>query len=113
MVERHRLSLFFKLRPGVTKFDFKAMGLGKLAADEDSNGSIDRFNYGYGVSGYTGPKLDDQFRITYPALIPGATYRIQTSFAQTMLDEYLGSQEFTVEPGQTLDLGEFTPKFND
>jgi len=113
MIEMQRPALYFRLRQGATKFDFEAMRLGKLVADEDFNANIDPINYGFTGDGYAGPKLDDDFRVTYPALIPGATYRLQTSFNQTMLGENLGYKEFTVEPGQTLDLGEFTPKFND
>ena len=94
MIEMQRPSLYLKLRLGVTKFDFKAMRLGKLAADEAFIGNIDPINYGFTGSGRAGPKLDDEFHITYPALIPGATYRLQTSFKQTMLDDYLGYKEF-------------------
>ena len=107
LIEMRRPSLYFTLSPGVAKYDFKAMRLGKLAADEAYNMNIDRVNYGAGLGGYSGPKLDDDFRVTYPALIPGATYRLQTTF-----DQSWGYKEFTVEPGQVLELGEFTPKFS-
>lgn len=103
MKSMQRPTLYFTLMPGVAKY--AAQRLGKLAADEDFVGNIDRVNYGMDD---VGPKLDDEFRITYPALIPGATYRLQTSF-----DQSFGYKEFTAKSGETLDLGEFTPKFND
>ncbi len=100
-----RPSLYFILMPGVAQYDFEARKLGKLAADEDFVENIDRVNYGMGGAG---PKLDDEFRVTYPALIPGATYRLQTTF-----DQSWGYKEFTAKSGETVDLGEFTPKFSD
>ena len=54
------------------------------------------------------PSLDDELSITYPALIPGATYRIPTTF-----DQSWGYKEFVAKSGETLDLGEITPKFDD
>ena len=51
--------------------------------------AIDPINYG------DGPASDAQGRIAFPALIPGATYRIAGL-----------SKEFTVKPGETLDLGD-------
>lgn len=105
MIEMRRPTLSFRLSPGAAKYDFKAIQAGKLVADEDFNGNVDRLNYGFFSN--NGPKLDDELGITYPALIPGATYRLQTTF-----DQSWGYKEFTVEPGQVLDLGEFTPKFS-
>jgi hypothetical protein len=40
------------------------------------------------------PESDAQGRITFPALIPGATYRLR------------GHDDFTVKCGETLDLGD-------
>ena len=105
MIEMRSPTLSFRLSPGVAKYDFRSIQAGKLAADEDFNGNVDRLNYGFFSN--SGPKLDDELGITYPALIPGATYRLQTTF-----DQSWGYKEFTVEPGQVLDLGEFTPKFS-
>ena len=95
--------LYFVLNPGVPKYDFDSQRLGKLAADVDFNANVDQFNYGYGSEPL---KWDDDLRITYSALIPGATYRIPTTF-----DQSFGYKEFVAKPGETLDLGEFTPKF--
>jgi hypothetical protein len=73
---------------------------GALAADEDLLGRVDPVNHG---NGWT---ADAQGRITWPALIPGATYRF---FDNTTMRDPIGSQvrkEFTVKPGETLDLGD-------
>ena len=53
------------------------------------------------------PITDADGRITLPALIPGALYRI--SDCSTMNDRDKGVQvrkDFTVKPGETLDLGD-------
>ncbi len=60
-----------------------------LEADVAALTAIDPLNYG------DGPVTDAQGRIAFPALIPGAPYRI------TGL-----SKEFTVKAGETLDLGD-------
>jgi RNA polymerase sigma factor (sigma-70 family) len=57
-------------------------------------GNADPGHYG------AGPKTDAQGRITLPALIPGATYRI-ARFGGT-------DKAFKAEPGQTLNLGDIT-----
>ena len=98
-------SLFFTLNPGVAKFDFDSMRVGKLAADEEFIANVDRINYGF--QNPTAPKLDDDFCVTFTALIPGATYRLQTTF-----DQSWGYKEFVAKSGETLDLGKFTPKFD-
>jgi hypothetical protein len=49
-----------------------------------------------------GPISDSLGRITFPALIPGATYRRTPRNAQ----EASSNTEFTVRPGETLDLGD-------
>jgi hypothetical protein len=63
--------------------------------------NVDRKNYWSKRS--TGP----DGRIAFPALIPGATYRIIDT--STMNDRDHGSavrRDFTVKPGETLDLGD-------
>jgi hypothetical protein len=55
----------------------------------------------------TGTLTDAEGRLTLPALIPGAPYRV-TDWS-TVNDPKKGLQprkDFTVEPGQTLDLGD-------
>jgi len=82
--------------PGVSVYDLTAVEKGKLAADADFVSNIDRTNY------WPGPKTDNDGVIRFPALIPGATYRLATfeKGKPVML------REFTVKPSQTLDLGE-------
>ena len=57
---------------------------------------IDSVNYA------DGPMSDASGKIAFPALVPGATYRRNPySTKGTPL-----SDEFTVKPGETLDLGD-------
>ena len=53
------------------------------------------------------PVSDAQGRIVFPALIPGATYRV---FDEHSIDNDRNGppirKEFTVKPGETLDLGD-------
>ena len=72
-----------------------------LAADATYMPNVDRMHY------WNGPFTDADGRITLPALIPGAWYRI--SDRSTMNDRDKGAQvrkDFTVKPGETLDLGD-------
>jgi hypothetical protein len=64
---------------------------GHLLADAGALSLIAPLNYDE-----TSPVSDAQGRISLPALIPGATYRVGTP----------RSKEFTVKPGETLDLGD-------
>ena len=52
------------------------------------------------------PESDPQGRITFPALIPGATYRIVDRRASAIRPALHFAKEFTVKPGETLDLGD-------
>ncbi len=70
-------------------------------AESDFIANIDRKHYG------NGPRTDAEGRITLISLIPGALYRI-TDFS-TVNDDTKGIQirkDFTVKPGETLDLGD-------
>ena len=71
----------------------------RLVADQDSLAQIDPVHY------EKGPVSDDQGRLALPALIPGATYRIYDTSASTATGPQL-RKEFTVKPGEVLDLGE-------
>jgi RNA polymerase sigma factor (sigma-70 family) len=65
----------------------------KVSADEDFVGNVDRHNH---------PNLldtDTEGRFTFPALIPGAIYRIYSYGGQS-------ARDFTVQPGETLNLGD-------
>jgi protocatechuate 3,4-dioxygenase beta subunit len=69
---------------------------GEFLADQESLVNLDRHNYWDKV------KTDAQGRVTFPALIPGATYRI----GRWEKDRWLPHREFTVESGKTIDLGD-------
>jgi RNA polymerase sigma factor (sigma-70 family) len=69
---------------------------GELTADAGSLTNLDRHNYWDRV------KTDAKGRITFPALIPGATYRIE----RWEKDHWVPHKEFTVESGKTTDLGD-------
>ena len=61
---------------------------------------IDSINYA------NEPESDPNGRITFPALIPGASYRIVD---RTTIRNPSGAKvrkDFTVKPGETLDLGD-------
>jgi hypothetical protein len=69
-------------------------------ADQDTLTGIDTINYA------KAPAADGQGRIVFPALIPGATYRISDqSTRRTPIGPPL-RKEFTVKPGESLDLGD-------
>ncbi len=70
---------------------------GRLQADQDCLCRIDRINYP------DGSISDAQGYVTFPALIPGATYRIQDLSDE---DGRELRKTFTVKPGETLDLGD-------
>jgi hypothetical protein len=82
--------------PGVPEYDADAMLRGELAADVVELYRIDRANY------EPGPRTDEQGRITFPALIPGATYRLTGTFGGRRIIV----REFTVGTGKTISLGE-------
>jgi len=75
-----------------------------VAADAAFMANVDPKHYS---SGPRGPVTDAEGRITLPALIPGALYRI--SDFSTGNDADKGVQvrkDFTVKPGETVDLGD-------
>jgi hypothetical protein len=91
-----RPGLHMVVTPGVNELDFTARKRGELVADTDFLANIDRVNH------WDRPPTDKDGRTTYPALIPGATYRI----LQSVNGEPHTAREFTVESNQLLDLGE-------
>ena len=99
-------TVYFVATPGVGKHDYKKWKLGLVAADSDFNSNVDRINYRLPDDGRRKKDADGYY--TFPALIPGATYRLFTSESGDW--DY---KDFTVKSGETLDLGEFTPKFDD
>jgi hypothetical protein len=86
--------------PGPHELDRDAADRGELAADSDFVANIDRTNY------RPAHATDRDGRLVYPALIPGATYRF------IRYDDGKPSivKEFSVEPGQEMDLGEIVLK---
>ncbi len=92
------------ITPGTHSF-FKPdpVELAKLEADAAFMPNIDPKHY----QRPNGPVTDAEGRITLPDLIPGALYRI--SDCSTRNDQDKGVQirkDFTVKPGETLDLGD-------
>jgi hypothetical protein len=86
--------------PGPHRLSRDKADEGRLAADQDFLYRIDPIHYG------DGPVSDAQGRLTFPALIPGASYRV---YDWSTIDNGAGPQlrkEFTVKPGETLDLGD-------
>jgi RNA polymerase sigma factor (sigma-70 family) len=94
----HRPMLDIVVTPGAHRYDFKAAEKGQLAADQDFLANIDRHNY------WKGPVTDAEGRCTFPALIPGVTYRFST-YRKGM---HTVARDFTVEAGKTFDAGDIT-----
>ena len=69
-------------------------------ADQDPLTGIDTINY------EKAPAADGQGRIVFPALIPGATYRISDQSTRRTPNGPQLRKEFTVKPGEVLDVGD-------
>src|SRR5262249_29117481 len=80
--------------PGPHQFDFKAMEKGQLGADAVILANV--YRRSYQMHNFV---TDAKGQITLPGLIPGVTYRIISPNENPII-----RREFTVEPGQTLDL---------
>jgi hypothetical protein len=97
------LPLALVVTTGAHEHDFAADESGELLADADFLANIDQTNY------RNLPKTDLQGRIHFPALIPGATYRLSTfEDGKTKI-----LKEFSVESGEQLDLGDLTIDFDE
>ena len=86
--------------PGPPPGQLRDPGDERLSADETSLFAFDRENHRAGLTS------DKRGRLTLSALIPGATYRI---YDHSTVNGPAGVQlrrEFTVEPGEALDLGD-------
>ena len=70
-------------------------------ADADYLCRIDSINY------RKGPASDAHGRIVFAALIPGATYRVSDRAIARTPNQAHANNEFTVKPGEVLDLGDF------
>ena len=73
---------------------------GPLFAEDAGVVSLDPVNYGNDF------QSDAQGRVTFTALIPGANYRIQDITPVFGGGEPAIRKEFTVKPGEALDLGD-------
>ncbi len=80
--------------PGAYRYDPKEADSGKLHADEEFQANVDRHNY------WNAPRTDAEGRITFPALIPGMTYRAMTG----RRNQPAVGREFTARSGETVDL---------
>ena len=91
------VSVFMVVRPGVDRFNSKMSRAGMVVADSDFIANVDRVNY---PNGFT--DTDAAGRITLPALVPGATYRIFT----TQDGKSTVAKEFVAQAGEAIDLGD-------
>ncbi|QDT88419.1 M56 family metallopeptidase [Gimesia algae] len=97
--------LYLVVTPGTPKYDFQAIRSGKLWADEELVFNIDRVNYSLPSACTT----DADGKQTFPALIPGATYRhVKIVNGQPQI-----THEFTLQPGEQKDLGEIEIQLNE
>jgi hypothetical protein len=85
--------------PGPSLGSENRADMDRLAADEDRVGRFDPIHQ------EKGPVSDERGQLTVPALIPGAIYRIYDGTAGAAAWSRL-RKEFTVKPGETVDLGD-------
>ena len=88
------------ISPGPSSTSRNPADAGLLANVGDLLVRIDPINYA------KPPISDPQGRITFPALIPGATYRIADRTTIASASGTPRRKDFTVKPGETLDLGD-------
>jgi protocatechuate 3,4-dioxygenase beta subunit len=86
--------------PGPPPHDRRLLNDGRLSANQADLARIDPINYG------SGPVSDAGGRIVFPALIPGTTYLISDITVASAVTVRQLRKEFTVKPGETLDLGD-------
>src|SRR5262249_38779768 len=88
------------MTPGAVR-GFSADRGEQLAADEAFLPNVDFKHYP------NGPTTDADGRVTLPDLIPGAPYRITDWSARSVQEKGIQlRKDFTVGPGQTVDLGD-------
>jgi RNA polymerase sigma factor (sigma-70 family) len=98
---KYSLWLELVVTPGCSRYDLKrAYEKGELAADSEYVVNIDRVNY------RDGPFTDAEGRITFPALIPGATYWI----VEVGDKDEMVKCEFKAESGKTVELPDVVRK---
>jgi protocatechuate 3,4-dioxygenase beta subunit len=96
----YEATIHMVVTPGVHQYDVSAMRAGKLTADADHIGNIDRTNYRQ----FENFKPDASGKLTLHALIPGATYWILNS----RNGRFEIAREFQCQSNETLDLGDIT-----
>ena len=100
-VAKHQPDFEFVATPGPSQYSGSKQDQSELKADAEFIANVDRKHY------WNGPLTDADGRITLPDLIPGALYRILDFSTVSVKDK--GAQirkDFTVKPGETLDLGD-------
>ncbi len=97
---REELLISMIITPGPDSTSRDPADARRIVAERDFVVSIDPINYA------KAPASDAQGRITFPALIPGASYRITDRTAVLGPSGPQVRKDFTVKPGETLDLGD-------
>src|SRR5262249_41198180 len=97
-IANHRPVFEFVATPGPSLNSRDKEAQATLAADTEHMANVDRKHY------WNGPRTDAEGRITLVSLIPGALYRIN-DFSNRENGRPV-RKEFTVKPGETLDLGD-------
>jgi hypothetical protein len=95
------LLAFMVVTPGPSRYNSSDNKGGDPAGDNDRVASVDPINYNSDLV------PDGEGRITLPALMPGAMYRL-LDFG-TVVRGQAGPEvrkEFTAKPGETVDLGD-------
>ncbi len=97
---RGEYSLSMNVSPGSNSMSRDAADANRRSTEGPPLTRIDPFNYA------KAPESDSQGRITFPALIPGASYRVvdRTTLRNPAVAQI--RKDFTVKPGETLDLGD-------
>jgi RNA polymerase sigma factor (sigma-70 family) len=97
------LDIYFVATPGPPEFSRNQQERAELTADSAFIFSIDRKHYARDRY----PVTDAEGRYTMISLVPGATYRISDYSARNIPDKGVQvRKDFTVKPGETLDLGD-------
>ncbi len=100
-VAGHQPHFEFVATPGPSWPSRSAKDQAELAADADLAANVDRKHHAVGT------RTDAEGRLAMSALIPGAMYRIlDFSAANGKSMQIQVRKEFTVKPGETLDLGD-------
>ncbi len=100
-VARHQPIFEFVATPGPSQFSLDERDRAELLADADYVANTDREHY------LRPPSADAEGRIVLPDLVPGATYRIiDFSAFNDPKGGKVVARDFTVQPGETLDLGD-------